>query len=70
MRWFSDKFASNPIAWLLLVAFCIAEWGNWAHGKELSEICSLMDRDSPLYTRVVYQTDRVDAICNSREADQ
>ena len=31
---FIASFSRNPVAWVLLAAFALAEYGNWQRGRE------------------------------------
>lgn len=69
MQWIADRFAANPIAWLLLVAFLVTLHGNYQNGSKLTEVCGLLEYDSPLFRRlptVVFKPDRIAAICAER----
>jgi hypothetical protein len=64
-----EGFFKNPSAWLLLIVFAIAEYGNYQRGKELDRICELTgEHDVSVPTpRTVRQ--EIDKICISRQPD-
>jgi hypothetical protein len=64
----SDSFLCNPMAWLLLAAFLIAEYGNYRRGVQLDQVC---EAHYPNVTKIHPQTPQeiADSICVARRED-
>jgi hypothetical protein len=61
-----DGLLKNPLAWLLLAAFLIAEYGNYQRGKELQRICDLLEIDAAA-TAPGTAADEIANICTARD---
>ena len=58
-----EGFFRNPIAWVLLGMFLIAEYGNYQRGRDLTRVCEL--------TGAAHDTRKseLSTICSSRLSD-
>ncbi len=62
------SFSRNPVAWVLLAAFALAEYGNWQRGRELSRVCALVPHEEVIYaSRLLTAQQEIDKICAGRE---
>ena len=43
------SFSRNPVAWSLVAALALAEYGNWRRGRELSRVCALVPHAEVIY---------------------
>jgi hypothetical protein len=64
-----ESFSKNPIAWLLLIAFAIAEHGNYQRGKELTRIRELTGPHDTSVAIPKTARQEIDNICISRQPD-
>ena len=64
-----EGFFKNPFAWLLLIAFIIAEYGNYQRGKELDRICELSGPHDVSVKKPTTPREEIDNICISRQPD-
>ena len=61
------SFSRNPVAWSLLAAFALAEYGNWQRGRELSRVCALVPHEATYASRPQTARQEIDKICAGRE---
>ena len=61
------SFSRNPVAWTLLAAFALAEYGNWLRGRELSRVCALAPHGATYASRPLTTQQEIDKICAGRE---
>ncbi len=61
------SFSRNPVAWSLLAAFALAEYGNWRRGRELSRVCALVPHEATYASRPRTAQQEIDKICAGRE---
>jgi hypothetical protein len=59
-------FARNPIAWLLLAALLLCEWGNYNNGRDLREVCELIEHPA-VFDKAVTPREKIAQICASHE---
>ncbi len=65
---FIASFSRNPVAWMLLAAFALAEYGNWQRGRELSRVCALVPHEVATYASHPWTArQEIDRICAGRE---
>ena len=38
-----DSLSANPVAWLLVGALLLCEWGNYQNGRDITRICELIE---------------------------
>jgi hypothetical protein len=62
-------FFKNPFAWLLLIAFAVAEYGNYERGKELERVCDLIGPNDVWVEVPRTAKEEIDKICISRQQD-
>jgi hypothetical protein len=60
----------NPLVWLLLALFVIAEYNNYQRGKELSAVCDVLPYADALPARPRTDLEKAQAICENRQYDQ
>lgn len=60
-----DGFLRNPIAWILLALFAVAEYGNYQTGYDINRLCGLLGSHdvSMLHPRTAKE--QIDNICIS-----
>jgi hypothetical protein len=63
-----EGFFRNPLAWLLLAAFAIAEYGNYQRGKELDRVCELTGPHDVWVKSPKTSREEIDKICGARES--
>jgi len=63
-----EGFLRNPFAWFLLIAFAIAEYGNYQRGG-LDRICELTDPHDVQVSVPRTGREEIDNICISRQPD-
>jgi hypothetical protein len=59
-------FLRNPLAWLLLAAFALAECANIQKGRILDQFCDLTEPHDIAVGHPVTDQEKVDAICIDR----
>jgi len=64
---FIASLSRNPVAWSLLAAFALAEYGNWQRGRELSRVCALVRHEATYASRPRTARQEIDKICAGRE---
>ncbi len=65
---FSAWVSKRPIiALFLLVAFVIAEYGNWERGRDISRVCALIPHSVGGVKHPVTPQQEIDKICSARE---
>jgi hypothetical protein len=64
----SAGFFKNPVAWVLLVFFIIAEYGNYQRGKELDRVCELSGPHDFSYSQPKNDKEEIDTICVNRQS--
>jgi hypothetical protein len=62
-----EGLLQNPLAWLLLVAFLIAEYGNYQRGIELDRVCELTGPHDVMTDHPRNVRDELDNICGPRQ---
>ncbi len=61
-----NGIVKNPLVWILLAAFVIAEYGNYQRGKELHRVCDLLGLD-PAVIAPGTAADEIANICAGRD---
>ena len=61
------SFSRNPVAWALVAAFALAEYGNWQRGRELSRVCALVPHEATYASHQRTARQEIDKICAGRE---
>jgi hypothetical protein len=64
-----EAFLRNPIAWVLLAAFLIAEYGNYQRGRELDQVCEAMPDPILIQDHPRTPKELADKICAGRNSN-
>jgi hypothetical protein len=66
-----ESLSKNPLAWLLAIAFVLAEYGNYRKGEDLRRICELLQERLPAgySTKPRTPMEEVVKICSSHDPD-
>ena len=65
----SEWFFKNPLAWLLLGLFLLAEHGNYTGRQDLSRVCELLGEHTASYENPTTPRQEIDTICNRHAPD-
>jgi hypothetical protein len=69
-KWFSESFAKNPVAWFLLAACILAEYGNYTTGRDLNRVCDLLGDHVVWVAHPTTPRQEIDNICLDHDPDQ
>lgn len=64
---FNQSLAKNPLLWVLLAAFLIAEHANWQRGHDLTRVCNLIPHDMVVYGHPIKPQEIIDKICSDHD---
>jgi hypothetical protein len=59
-------FEWNPMAWIFLGLFALAEVGNWQMGHEIARVCELRSEGASSFSAPNAAKSEIDAICANR----
>lgn len=59
-------FIRNPIAWILVVLLCMAEYGNYQRGRELDRVCELLGSHDVAVMSPQTPNEEIDDICKTQ----
>ena len=63
------SLSEQPLVWVLLAAFLLAEYGNWTRGRELRRVCELLPHEDVYHSRPKTTAQEIASICASRLDD-
>jgi hypothetical protein len=62
----ANSFARNPLAWLLLALFLLAEYWNYQRGEELETVCEAVPYADLLPYQPKTDLEKAQVICDDR----